>query len=398
MYKPVEHWPFPTKNAMKSTREGIPNNDRFKIFESRADMIHHNCAKLRTNISKHHTVSWIKTDPVHQIYYCFIPKIGSTFWKRVLTVLPSNGTLQSPYDILLMQAEKHTSNISPMVLSKMLRKGGQSFMFVRDPYTRLFSAYVNKVYDPNPIFWKYLNDRIVARIRNKSSTRMTLTYSHNVTFPEFIKYILYQNRNGKKLDIHYRPMHTFCDPCRTHYTYIGHLETFVDDATYILSKWRQEFDDVTLQFDNLPLEAAVDTARSRVKGLFEAKEILQESQFPFIKLILRTWRDLQIRGYISKKTEFPFKGDVTNVSSDDVMEAIIHALDENHNKINLKMQRQEALIQAYHQVPLKDMELLREYLLLDCLIFGYDDQPSILFDRSRPVDNAFLYLDGLSAK
>ena len=104
-----------------------------------------------------------------------------------------------------------------------------------------------------------------------------------------------------------------------------------------------------------------------------------------------------IRGYISKYIPFPYTNyeHVDDVTSEEYLVQIKQGLDATTDRAAAKAQREEALIHAYRGVPMEDMERLRQFVLQDCQLFGFDDRPSILFDRSSPKDEHFIYLDGV---
>ncbi|XP_060572196.1 carbohydrate sulfotransferase 11-like isoform X2 [Ruditapes philippinarum] len=377
-------------------------NDREHLYEERRHVINEGCKKInrtkldRTEISS--STAGLIIDKVHSIYYCPIPKVSSTFWKRVLTVMASRGKLNSPFDISLGGVRLAKINdLSKRELNSLNTKG-TSFIVARNPYARLFSGYENKIYHSNLMFWK-LTGRQVVHVIRKDNNDVYNNYGFDVTFPEFIKYILYLHESGLGINGHFRPMLSLCDPCSIYFQYFVKLETLSDDARFLITKWRNDFDDVNLRFEDFEKETVLDTARGHVNFLFSTKKVLDEIKFPFIKIMLRTWRDLQIRGYLSKHIPFPFKEtDVETVTKEEYMEAIKTALKIPVNRTEVKLQRKEALIQAYRQVPIKDMERLRQFVLEDCLVFGYDDRPAELFDRSKSVSREFVYLDGLTKK
>lgn len=370
---------------------------RESLYEERRRSVIEGCKKLNRSVENNRALNGnnILYDVKHWIYYCPITKVGSTFWKRVLTVIGSQGRLKSPFEISLGQVKFSKSVKLSKSEYRNFNQKGTSFMFVRNPYARIFSGYENKIYHSNLMFWKSVGRHVVRLVRG-TSEKIYKKYGFDVTFSEFIKYILFLNESGERVDGHFSPMINHCDPCSTHFQYIGKLETMTDDAIYLISKWRTEFNDFNLYFNDFEKETALDTARGHIRFLFQTKKVLAEIEFPFIKLMIRTWRDLQIRGYLSKHIEFPYNDtDVHNITQSDYLEAIREALAIPVNSTEVRQQRNEALIQAYRQVPLKDMEKLRRYLLQDCTLFGYDDRPLSLFDRSKPVMESFLYLDGL---
>ncbi|XP_045199169.2 carbohydrate sulfotransferase 11-like [Mercenaria mercenaria] len=372
--------------------------ERESLYEERRLVITEGCTKVNKTIQNQSDLYKHKLliDKKHLIYYCPIAKVSSTFWKRILTVITSQGKLNSPFEITLQGVK--LSKIEELSTQEVrgLKESGDSFMFVRDPYARLFSGYENKLYNANLYFWKQIGSHVVHIVR-KTHDIVYTKYGFDVTFQEFIKYILYLSESGRNINGHFSPMSNRCDPCSTHFNYIGKLETIADDAKYLISKWQKKFKDVNIVFEDFEKETVLDSARGHLRFLYETKRILNEIKFPFLKLMLRTWRDLQIRGLLSKNIEFPFKS-TDKITREDYMNAIRGALEIPVNRTEVKLQREEALVQAYRQVPLEDMERLRKYVLQDCLLFGYDSRPAKLFDRSKPLKDEFLYLDGLQRR
>jgi len=58
----------------------------------------------------------------------------------------------------------------------------------------------------------------------------------NVTFPEFVAYVLWEREHRPQIDIHWRPQYDECQPCHIKYDYIAHYETIQDDAKDVLQK------------------------------------------------------------------------------------------------------------------------------------------------------------------
>ena len=63
--------------------------------------------------------------------------------------------------------------------------------------------------------------------------RSLRTGDHNVTFDEFIQYIVHEGLNGG-MDIHWSPQYDVCQPCYVNYDFIGHYETLHRDANHVL--------------------------------------------------------------------------------------------------------------------------------------------------------------------
>jgi len=56
-----------------------------------------------------------------------------------------------------------------------------------------------------------------------------------VTFPEFVHYVLWENKH-RTSNHHWKRQHDICQPCHIQYDTIGFYETLQDDVKYILEK------------------------------------------------------------------------------------------------------------------------------------------------------------------
>jgi len=61
-------------------------------------------------------------------------------------------------------------------------------------------------------------------------------WSGPVTFDEFVRYVVDPAAQERHVDRHWRPFYQLCQPCRTHYDFIGHYETLQVDADYVLRR------------------------------------------------------------------------------------------------------------------------------------------------------------------
>jgi hypothetical protein len=116
------------------------------------------------------------------------------------------------------------------------------------------------------------------------------------------------------------------------------------------------------------------------------------------KLFQRTWSSYHIRGLILKNFSMPFvESEVDNVGYVIFGNELKNAIDKSMPfKEDLKAQREEALVQAYSTVPFELMTKLKEFMKLDCLLFGYETMPKILFDRTSSNNSTeFYYFKGL---
>ena len=109
-----------------------------------------------------------------------------------------------------------------------------SFVFVRDPISRIISAYYDKMYRDwsKPQFdLTWMRNEIIANYRkiDQNSTNEIPTPT------EFVQYILdsAQKYGAHNLDNHIKPIWASCPFCAIDFDVIGKIETRMEDATFI---------------------------------------------------------------------------------------------------------------------------------------------------------------------
>ncbi|XP_076465523.1 uncharacterized protein LOC143297204 isoform X1 [Babylonia areolata] len=323
--------------------------------------------------------------------YCSIPKTGSTTWERVLNAIAKDrmqkhGTTKyvRSYSPQEFKVKKECSARKAQGVTE--RDKELSFTFVREPYSRLLSAYVDKLFSPNTMFWAHTGRYIVAHFRQDPSP-LSLSCGHDVTFAEFIRYVIHMQDTGRHREGHFVPLHDHCRFCNVSYDYIGHLETLDQDMAYLLH---------TLQS---PLN---------ISGPFELDTLTNNAEWVFLRMKRRIvncisldeagrrlWKKWQIRGLVSKTDPFPFSTQqVLSVTSTQVAAAALAARETSGGLAALKAQKTEALKEAFATVSLQDRIRLRQLLVLDFQLFGFDPSPQTVFPESQSISKTdFSYFE-----
>ncbi|XP_046551621.1 uncharacterized protein LOC124261366 [Haliotis rubra] len=326
--------------------------------------------------------------------YCSVAKAGSSFWRRTWNAVTKQRgeTIRSPYEYAY-----EDFNAGPYVLRHLhkfidsdaalgnLVNSSLKFMYTRDPYSRIFSAYVDKILAPNTYLWG-LGRKTISQFRNGSSEK-SRSCGHDVTFGEFVKSII--STPITSLDAHFIPVTEWCDVCSLQYDVIGKMETFKTDSMYLMHKAgilgkRVEIKDFGIEY----------TADSFVD--YVTRTFLHRGGFgkclPFHTAIRRLWRQMQIAGSISKEEQYP----LTPAESDTVTEVqLINVMLGAFKRTSSRSRsnKKEAFLQAYRQVPLHDLEQIRAKYSKDFLLFDYDDRPKELFDKTVQPHIKFDYFD-----
>ncbi|XP_035537085.1 carbohydrate sulfotransferase 11 [Morone saxatilis] len=178
-------------------------------------------------------------DEDHELIYCYVPKVACTNWKRVMMVLTGRGKYSDPMEIPSNEAHipsnlKTLNQYSIAEINHRL-KNYLKFLFVREPFERLVSAYRNKfTLKYNSSFHKRFGTRIIRRYR-KNATQDALLNGADVKFKEFAEYLVdpATQRDGP-LNEHWQTVYQLCHPCHIHYDLVGKYETLEEDANYVL--------------------------------------------------------------------------------------------------------------------------------------------------------------------
>ena len=151
-------------------------------------------------------------DDKHKFIYCHMPRTASTTWLKVL--LPLNGNIRKD-----VHQESHQRTLASYTTAQALfrLRNYFKFVFVREPFQRLLSAYKTTNY--------YKKKALGGR-------------SH-ISFPEFVRYFTsnfetYRFARSSKLT--WKTIASECAPCHVDYNFIGRYRTLGRDANFVLKK------------------------------------------------------------------------------------------------------------------------------------------------------------------
>ena len=103
------------------------------------------------------------------------------------------------------------------------------FLFVRDPFERLLSAYENKFAEQHS--WPSRSIRQYSKEIVINYKRVDPNSDNKVTFTKFIYYVAGVGFNRNR---HWKTYDKLCHPCDIHYDFIGHFDHMTEEAAYIL--------------------------------------------------------------------------------------------------------------------------------------------------------------------
>ena len=320
------------------------------------------------------------------IQYCPVWKAGSTFWKRAFMIknLPEYKNVTNLYNLSFLanyDAEQgHMDNSGNF----------KRFMFVREPFQRLLSTFVDKVLAPNPFYWKIIGVPAINTSRSDPSEK-SLECGHDLTFAEFLKHLSLVMSPGKHTinvgnkrtvsvfrDIHFEIFNILCRPCNVKYDFIGKMETFQDDASEVLKLMNLTHLENSLETEAENL-AAVDAIKDTVYQPFNKEMRADIVHCMTIKEALsRVWDKLQIRGLIGDRDLKLSEHAANNITYEQFLVLALHAR-KMSTRENRQMVKRTWYQKMYSTIDRSILDKLREIYKDDFELFEYDSKPSQLF-------------------
>jgi Sulfotransferase family len=176
----------------------------------------------------------VNISTTHKYMYVETPKVGCTTVKSILIRAEFDRDFEFSDD-----EHVHRRNLSPLLNPRQVGKFADfikgdifKFCFVRNPYTRLLSNYLDKIANPVARREK-IALRIASQLDIESDTRP-------ISFPEFVQAVVEQPI--ELMDSHWRVQYyqTFQGTLR--YDFIGRFENFREDLVLVCEKIGIDFD------------------------------------------------------------------------------------------------------------------------------------------------------------
>ncbi|XP_067648895.1 uncharacterized protein [Haliotis asinina] len=318
----------------------------------------------------------------HNISYCVTHKVASTYWVRIFRYLFNDthtGHVKSPFEISKYDTHllkyKYIKEIPLIPATENAIMSTFRFMFAREPYTRLWSVFVDKFVLPDNFFWRQYGPEIKRSRKDGTEGKLC----DPVSFQEFLRYIAnYGTENAAKLDDHYRPLHYGCNPCTLKPNFVGKLETMGADSRYILEKLG-----ISWISDIHNHESRIKEEMSMlVKFNYKVHRLLS-SCVSYSDLAARLWKAFQINGYIPANAEMTLTGEASK-KEDSFFAHVWKVFKEGNRTSNeMAMQKTAMKLQAYKDVPIDVLKGIQRVFKMDFELFGYDPEPADIFRDLR---------------
>lgn len=182
-------------------------------------------------------------DDINKLIFCSVPKSATSSWKRVLvSAIRANQSDSSQTAVEIMQTigpkvAVHMAE-SERYLHKYVKLNSthqryvlenyRKFLFVRNPYERLLSAYMDKLLTSNNSHYTRMSRIIANRYPEHGSADTT----GRCTFRQFLQFATSTTYH----DRHWRRYIDICNPCRLQPDFIGKFESLKPEANFLLTE------------------------------------------------------------------------------------------------------------------------------------------------------------------
>ncbi|XP_060566211.1 carbohydrate sulfotransferase 11-like [Ruditapes philippinarum] len=318
----------------------------------------------------------------YKLSYCRVAKVGSTFWTQVFMTLagikPQDGQslFNVPRDESHDQIKEHEE--LTMDLKDDRINNFTSFMVARNPYSRLFSSYIDQIFLPNK--W-YVASFMIFGTEKGSRKRC----GNDVTFDEFLRTVSRNTIRRMPNDLHWAPIFSICLPCDTKIDMLAKHETFNEDAEYILNvtgveqTTRDEVDRVLKEnYISHSLSTLVHTYVTKAHDRTQ----IRKGCITEIQIAERIWKAFQIQGYIHNDLHFPaaeFKSSSASETEKSLTKLVSEA-SELRPLTSQERNTQRHNWQIYYWKTVTPEVLLKvqDAYYEDFLLFNYDFDPNTM--------------------
>ena len=291
-------------------KEAIDPEEIFKSRRKHLVSACRNIKQLNKFFSKHKDWPGLFLNYIDNSLACFIPKAGSTSWKRVFNAIHSNTTIEDEGPVLNGEFNQDFYLKLPRLNSvpKYKNKKIQAIDFstwenrliiVRHPFTRLYSAWKDKFfYHPeskikgyNEILsakeWQKYLAQIKKFEKNKNNKFIHKPENAKISFDSFLEAII---KDSGFQNMHWASYFSECWPCDVPYNFIIKLENIDEEADFIMEKIK-----APERIGNFPKKNHHSTGKNDVE---KVAEVFRKYDKSFIEKLYKKYSlDFEIFGY-----------------------------------------------------------------------------------------------------
>ncbi|XP_060064031.1 uncharacterized protein LOC132544450 [Ylistrum balloti] len=312
---------------------------------------------------------------------CKVPKTGCSFMAKFFFALEPKMSVVKAFTKDRYEVHNGAYEYDEDFLIKQLKRQKPFTAVVsRDPYTRLFSAYIDKVF----LIGK-LNKRLGLALKSHFYQTQEEPCGYAISFQGFLDQVVAMADQGD-FDEHWLPVSSRCDPCRIRYNFICKTETLDSDLYHILDRINLTEDRITEIKNSIATEREnKNEVMSLIRTtMFDHRRFSSECP-NVLDLMEKTWTSLQIRGYIHEVSSFPRerfwtmkkgKLKVGKINEEDFISMVYEEfLNRPLTPKQMAGQRRRSLIRAYRKVRPETIAKIQKIYEKDFFLFNYELEP-----------------------
>ena len=315
----------------------------------------------------------------YKFAYCKVPKGGSTFWTQAFAVLKYGA---GSADEVFNQRRSHIQSILKRKFltdfQNVLQRNTGTILVSRDPYSRLYSAFIDKAY--LPLMLSVGIEALKFDGKLTDNTKITVC-PNDVTFEQFVRWVINKAKSGETLNRHWAPIYSLCRPCDVKSWMLVKLETFSKDVEYALRELGVETDKLASITDALHAHRIDTTIPGIVSTVLSQKAKVREC-FGTLGVEERLWQAFKIQGFLKENVPFPktvFQNltSRSNVKNYDKFNDIILKAIRQHplTSEESKQQRKRAVVDAYSTFSQETIRGIQEVYYVDFMLYNYSFVP-----------------------
>lgn len=194
---------------------------------------------------------------VSRIMFCPIPKAANSNWKYLIRKwegLPDYADLPTAHSPLKSGLRYLTDYSVPEAEQLLLDPTYFRFVFVRDPYLRLVSCYMDKFRNEDPEYVRREYRAFLAQLFGWRYARdVDIEHAPRPSFRAFVDEL--EKHSPATMNAHWMPQTFHCGIGVVPYDFVGRMENLQEDA-------RQVFDRIGKPHEHFPTQAEIGFAPS----------------------------------------------------------------------------------------------------------------------------------------
>ncbi|XP_033756280.1 carbohydrate sulfotransferase 11-like [Pecten maximus] len=336
------------------------------LYRDRNTFLYDNCETSSDEIVKGRRPIYFFAK-TYNLAFCKAPKAGSTFVGTVVAALELSGELGNLFHI----NREIVHGLNEVTFPTISRFNDvKTVLVARNPYSRLFSAYIDKY------FVLGARSKMIAIKKGKGRLKMGDGYcGYDISFQEFLDYFTDRYIAGDVVEEHTVPVSSLCYPCIIHYDVLCKQETLTSDMEHILDVINISTSKRKAIMSMIHSKTINDTIYAFISSHMLYFYLYPDDCLNEWLLMEKLWKVLQFQGYISLALAFPANDfqKMTEFHAENVTDLILQKINSYPlSKSQRSTQRERVLAHAYSSIKSSTLIRVQRMFAQDFHLFGYD--------------------------